>query len=114
MTIKDKVLQYARYKGMNTNQFCKEMGLSSAFFIRNGGMTTDVLQTILSRCDDLSAEWLLRDEGSMLRDTGKPTTDDEPEGNTANYIRVITNQTYTIKTLTDTNSQLVRKITSAE
>ena len=72
MSIKDKLLNYSKFKGYSINSFCKKMGIASTFFARDGGITTDKLEAILYNCKDLSAEWLLRGEGEMLRkpDTG--------------------------------------------
>lgn len=72
MSIKDKLLNYSKFKGYTTNAFCEKLGLPGNYFSRNGGITTGKLEAILTNCEDLSAEWLLRGEGEMLRkpDTG--------------------------------------------
>ena len=68
MTIKDKLLKYSKFKGYSVNAFCKELGVSSTFFARNGGITTEILAAILYKCKDINPDWLLLDMGEMLRD----------------------------------------------
>ena len=76
MTIKDKLLEYSKFKGYSVNAFCKKLGLSGSFFARNSGITTDVLEEILHKCEDINPDWLLIGKGEMLRKT-------DPEDNPA-------------------------------
>lgn len=104
MTIKDKILKYSYSKGLNINSFCRLMGISGSFFARNGGITTDILEAILNKCEDLSAEWLLRNEGEMIR---KINTDD----NQFDFSSLIYNDLMSrIDSLTRENERLRLKI----
>lgn len=67
LSVKDKLLRYSGMKGYKKTQFCAFIGVSASFFTIDRGFSTDILQLILNKCSDLNADWLLRDEGEMLR-----------------------------------------------
>ena len=107
MTIKDKLLEYSKLKNYNTAQFCKKIGVSGGFFGVKRGITTDVLESILYNCEDLSAEWLLRNEGEMLRsDHHANVHQANVNGNNLNN-STMSDMSDIVRTLTDTNSTLV-------
>lgn len=70
MTIK-RLKAYIDFKHISVAAFEKSIGMSNASFAKSlkGGKSigSDKLERILATYDDLSAEWLLRGEGPMLR-----------------------------------------------
>lgn len=79
LTIKDKILAFLEVRGIRKTDFFESTGIQASNFKgRNkasqpGG---DMLVNILTVYPELSAEWLLRGEGNMLR-----TQDNEIETN---------------------------------
>lgn len=67
MTIREKLLIYIDFKRMNRKQFIEKSGLTNGFFGTNGSIESKKLESILKFNTDLSADWLLRDEGEMIR-----------------------------------------------
>ena len=67
MDIRVKLLNYCKSKKINKADFCRITGVPTSFFNRESGVTSTTLESILSKFADLSAEWLLRDEGEMIR-----------------------------------------------
>ena len=79
MTIKDKILAFIKEKGLSREEFYRETGLSASNF-KGAAMKSelggDKIVKILTTYKDLSPEWLLTGEGSMLRTDEK--TDNTP------------------------------------
>jgi hypothetical protein len=79
--ILDRIKEYLDYRGISIAAFERSIGMSNASFgksLKNGGaIGTDKLETILRTYNDISAEWLLRGEGEMLRGNRPPLTDDD-------------------------------------
>ena len=70
MNTKERLLQYLDRKGVNKSQFFSNVGLSRTNFTGANllkSLSSDALVKILTYCPDLSAEWLMRGEGDMLR-----------------------------------------------
>jgi len=67
MTHKEKILVFAVNSGFNKTQFCKKCGLSNGYLDSKGSITTDKLALILENFRNLSINWLLFDEGEMLK-----------------------------------------------
>ncbi len=71
LTIKERILTFLDAKGVKKVDFFEESGIQSSNFkgknkySQPGG---DMLVKILTLYPDLSAEWLMRGEGSMFRD----------------------------------------------
>lgn len=75
MNTKERLLYYLDKKGVNKSAFFKSVGLSRTNFTGANltkSLSSDALVKVLTHCPDLSAEWLMRGEGSMLRQTSKP------------------------------------------
>ena len=75
MNTKERLLYYLDKKGVNKSAFFKSVGLSRTNFTGANltkSLSSDALVKVLTHCPDLSAEWLMRGEGSMLRQLSKP------------------------------------------
>lgn len=67
----DRLQYYMRERGINDNQLTVSAGLSVGLIGKakasGKGMSSPNIEKILIACPDLSAEWLLTGEGSMLK-----------------------------------------------
>lgn len=64
---KERILQYLDNKGITKYKFYQETGISNGALSQTKGLSESSVVKILSKYEDLSAEWLLRGEGDMLR-----------------------------------------------
>lgn len=70
-----RLMQWLAFKGLSIAAFERDIQVSNGSIgtqARKAGgyIGSNRVETILSRYPDLSAEWLLRGEGAMLRSTG--------------------------------------------
>lgn len=68
--IKERVLLIAESKGISKTEFFKELGLSYANFKgiqKQSALSSDAIDTILSKHPDVNPAWLIIEEGSMYR-----------------------------------------------
>ena len=75
MTIKEKILTFLDSKGIKKAEFFESIGIAPSNFKGAAKQTElggDKIVRILTAFPDLSADWLLRDEGDMLRKTTTP------------------------------------------
>lgn len=68
MTVKEKIQQYLDYKGISPTAAERELGWSVGAFTKAKSITVDRAKEFLLFYKDLSAEWLLRDQGEMIED----------------------------------------------
>lgn len=75
-TVKDRLIEYLRYKKINKSQFGRRIGVSSAFIssMRNS-MAPDKIQSISSNYPDLNIAWLMTGDGLMINDEFKKEAD---------------------------------------
>lgn len=73
--IKKKILQYLEFKGISKYKFYQETGITNGILSQNNGLSEENILKFLNYYQDISAEWLLRDEGFMLK------TECKEEGN---------------------------------
>lgn len=76
MTVKDKILSFLEEKGVKKSDFFDTFGIAPSNFrgqSKQTGLSSDTLVKILTVYKDLSAEWLLRGEGTMTRGVGDAT-----------------------------------------
>lgn len=67
-TVKQRLSSYIRYKGMSNSQFCKAIGVSSAYISSmRQSISNDKTQSIALNFPDLNITWLLTGEGEMLK-----------------------------------------------
>lgn len=69
-TIKERILQIAKYKGFTNENFCEKIGVSYSTFKgqhKFSSIGSEYLATILTLYEDISPDWLILGKGSMLR-----------------------------------------------
>ncbi len=84
-TIKDRVVQFAEYKGIAKETFFTEIGMTSANFRGNAKKTplnSNAIENIFAKHPDINLYWLLTGEGGMLRVDDKFS----PEGDCAGLL----------------------------
>lgn len=70
MTIKDRILEFVKTQDISVRSFCSKVGINNALLspsAMNSKFKTDKVFNILNIYPELSAEWLLRGEGEMIR-----------------------------------------------
>lgn len=67
----ERLYEYLKNKGIRPTNFEREIGLSSGYLSvqrkRKADMGESILTKVIDNCQDLSMEWLLTGEGSMLK-----------------------------------------------
>jgi len=67
----ERLYEYLKNKGIRPTNFEREIGLSSGYLSvqrkRKADMGESILTKVSDNCQDLSMEWLLTGEGSMLK-----------------------------------------------
>lgn len=73
--MKERIMEFVRYKGIPVSLFEQMCGLSNAY-VKNisKGIGADKLEKILKAFPDLNREWLLTGEGEMLKQDAHATT----------------------------------------
>lgn len=64
-----RICEYLEYKGITRYKAEVMCGLTKNYLGQTKNPTSEYLLSILAKFPDLSAEWLLRGEGSMIRST---------------------------------------------
>ena len=78
--IKQKILQYLDFKGISKYKFYQETGATNGILSQTNGISEENILRFLSVYKDISAEWLMRGEGTMLKtDTPDDGTKTEEE-----------------------------------
>jgi len=68
MSIINRIKQIIEYKGISTRKFCINVGISNGFFDKVKDVGSEKLLKILNTYPEISAEWLLTGNGSMIKD----------------------------------------------
>ena len=84
MDVMSKIEYFIEYKGLTKYAVEKKLGWSKNSISSSGAMKSDRLVKLIHLFDDLSLDWLLRDEGPMLRQNG--TTGNETDASNQLYI----------------------------
>ncbi len=69
MTEKDKIKQYLECKGISKNKFYTETGFSIGFLDSGKSLGADKVKIIINTYPDLNINWLVLDEGPMIKET---------------------------------------------
>ena len=67
MDIRDRIIQFVDYKGISFNFFEKNIGASKSYISNTKNISAKVVSNILRIYPELSPEWVLTGEGSMLK-----------------------------------------------
>lgn len=76
MDVKSKILEYIEYKQISRNSVERTLGWSKSAIYNAANMRVDKLSEFVQTYEDISLDWLLRDEGSMIREIGTNNEDD--------------------------------------
>lgn len=79
MSIKEKIQNYLEYKGVTPTAAERELGWGVGAFTKAKSITAERAKEFLLLYDDLSAEWLFRDEGEMLKGKASASIEKEVE-----------------------------------
>jgi hypothetical protein len=82
MTVNEKLLQYAEYKGISQRGFTNSLNLSEGVLRKGKNIGSGYLNQIREKYHDLNMNWLLFDEGEMILDSQLEVNETE-----ANYER---------------------------
>ena len=72
--VKQRILQYLKYKGISIRKFSEKISISPSNFNEKNmpsALSSDILCSILTEFEELNSEWLLTGKGEMLR-SGTP------------------------------------------
>lgn len=67
MDIRDRIIQFVDYKWISFNFFEKNIGASKSYISNTKNISAKVVSNILRIYPELSPEWVLTGEGSMLK-----------------------------------------------
>ena len=67
MEVKGRILEFIGFKGISINAFEKSIGASKSYFNNTKNISAEILANIVRVYSDVSPEWLLSGEGSMLK-----------------------------------------------
>lgn len=75
-TIKERTLEFIKYKNISVKEFETRCGLSNGYVTSmRKGYGADKLNNVLTAFPELSRDWLLYNEGQMLNDAPPPLTE---------------------------------------
>lgn len=108
--IKERVLQIADFYEVTKENFFKELGLSYANFKgkqKNSGLSSDSIDTILTKYPEISPEWLVLGNGHILRNMNIKEFSDYTEDRKISYDNILSNaepiSDNTVEVLTNSN-----------
>ena len=67
MTTKEKVIKYLDFKNISKRDFYRQTGLSNGFLDSGKHIGSDNIKIIVDNYRDLNLEWLVMDEGEMIK-----------------------------------------------
>ena len=67
MNINEKIIQYIDFKGISQRQFTAKCKLSEGVLRRGNNIGSGYLKVIKTNYPDLNMDWLLYDEGPMIK-----------------------------------------------
>lgn len=111
MSVKERLLEYIKFKKISARQFSLSLGMSATYVASmRKSIQPDTLNSIAIQYPDLDTGWLMTGEGKMLKNTDKNDTPDisvesNPIDKEASLIRSIERMTETA----DRNSRVAEK-----
>jgi len=75
MTSKEKIIKYLTYKRISQDKFSRTVQVSSGFLRQGKHFGVDLLQNIRKHYPDLNMDWLLYDEGPMIKKASEKEND---------------------------------------
>lgn len=80
MSVKQRLTEYIHYKKLNNSEFCRAIGVSSAFISSmRVSIQPDKIESIALKFPDLNTGWLITGEGEMLKEKKTVALDPVPE-----------------------------------
>lgn len=77
--VKVRLEQYAKAKGISTYRLEKDAGMAKSSWSRTVNLSSSACQRLLYIYTDLSADWVFRGQGPMLRDNTQQEKPNTPE-----------------------------------
>jgi hypothetical protein len=103
MTIKERTINFIKFKGLTVRKFELMCGLSSGYInAMRHGFGVEKLNNVLLQFPDLSREWLLYGEGTMLKSGNFSQNQEKVTQNNENGDN-IQGQNVTVQSNTQTN-----------
>ena len=65
--LKDRILQFIKYKGISKNKFYIQTGISNGTLDKKSGLSMDSVEKFYSTYKEINPEWILTGEGEMLK-----------------------------------------------
>jgi len=84
--IKQNILKYLEFKGVTQYRFYKENDVTRGILTQNNGITEENLLKFVRFAQDISLEWLLTGEGSMLKPEASSVPPDETPSDAPNAV----------------------------
>lgn len=79
--IRERISQYLSYKNISDYRFEKDLDLSKGYWNKAKNPSSEILNKISGIYTDLLAEWLLRGEGEMLKQSNISQDEDSSQKN---------------------------------
>ncbi len=67
MNIKDRIVEYLKYKGVSITKAEQDLGWSKSSLLKSNNVSSDKISEFVLFFQDLSSEWLLTGNGEMLK-----------------------------------------------
>lgn len=112
MEIVERIMELVVLKAKSKREFSSMIDIEQTLFNnymigKREGMNFDIVDAILRTFPEVSAEWLLRGEGSMFIEQASPASNVIPAGMTGVYDAVIKGKDERIKELETEVNQLI-------
>lgn len=99
MSVKERLIEYLKYKKISKSEFGRMINVSSAFITSmRSSLQPDKIKRIAFNFPDLNTEWLLTGEGNMLKSTEQQS--ESQQDLIERLISIIESQQRTIELLT--------------
>lgn len=108
MNSKEKLIEYAEYKGYSIYKIEKIIGVSNGSLKSGKDFGVDKLLKIRDNCPDLNMDWLIFNEGEMILTSKKSNISDKPNEITNVSLQIQINNIYSKLSEIDCFMQAVR------